>query len=98
MAASTSGETARARPCSTLLDLGQRPNHVWALDFIFDATSYGRPLKALAMCDEFTHTYNHHRPHSALGYMTPAMFAAAWTSGKSITPNLSPWNGLRRPG
>ena len=32
----------------------ERPNHVWALDFIFDATSDGRPLKALAMCDEFT--------------------------------------------
>ena len=32
----------------------ERPNHVWALDFIFDATSDGRPLKALSMCDEFT--------------------------------------------
>lgn len=31
-----------------------RPNHVWALDFIFDATSDGRPIKALSMCDEFT--------------------------------------------
>ena len=25
-------------------------------------------------------------------------FAAAWTSGKSITPNPSPCNGLQRPG
>jgi putative transposase len=32
----------------------QRPNHVWALDFIFDATTDGRPIKALSMCDEFT--------------------------------------------
>jgi putative transposase len=32
----------------------ERPNHVWALDFIFDATSDGRPLRALSMCDEFT--------------------------------------------
>ena len=29
-------------------------NHVWALGFIFDATSDGRPLKALSMCEEFT--------------------------------------------
>lgn len=29
-------------------------NHVWAIDFLFDATSDGRPLKILAMCDEFT--------------------------------------------
>jgi putative transposase len=164
----------------------ERPNHVWALDFIFDATSDGRPLKALAMCDEFTRenlarrigrsitadavvdaldeayaergtlefircdngpefiaaairdwcrfmgtgtaysepgspwenpyvesfngklrdelfareifdsvmeaqilfddwgdVYNRHRPHSALGYRAPAVFAAAWTSRKS---------------
>jgi transposase InsO family protein len=32
----------------------ERPNHVWALDFIFDATSDGPPIKALSMCDEFT--------------------------------------------
>jgi transposase InsO family protein len=32
----------------------ERPNHVWALDFIFDATFDGRPIKALSMCDEFT--------------------------------------------
>ena len=31
-----------------------RPNQVWALDFIFDATADGRPIKALAMCDELT--------------------------------------------
>ncbi len=31
-----------------------RPNHVWALDFVFDTTADGRPIKALAMCDEFT--------------------------------------------
>ena len=32
----------------------ERPNHVWALDFLFDATSDGRPIKVLTMCDEFT--------------------------------------------
>lgn len=31
-----------------------RINQVWAIDFLFDATSDGRPLKVLAMCDEFT--------------------------------------------
>ncbi len=30
------------------------PNHVWALDFLFDTTSDRRPFKVLAMCDEFT--------------------------------------------
>src|SRR5450759_5497670 len=32
----------------------ERRNHIWALDFIFDSTSDGRPLKALSMCDEVT--------------------------------------------
>ena len=31
----------------------ERRNQVWALDFIFDSTSDGRPIKALAMCDEY---------------------------------------------
>lgn len=31
-----------------------RPNEVWAMDFLFDTTSDGRPFKVLAMCDEFT--------------------------------------------
>ena len=30
----------------------ERLNQVWALDFIFDSTVDGRPLKALSMCDE----------------------------------------------
>ncbi len=29
-------------------------NHVWALDFLFDTTNDGRPIKALSMCDECT--------------------------------------------
>jgi len=32
----------------------ERPNHVWALDFMFDSTSDRRPFKSLSMCDEFT--------------------------------------------
>ena len=32
----------------------QHPNHVWAMDFLFDTTSDGRPFKVLSMCDEFT--------------------------------------------
>ena len=32
----------------------ERMNHVWSLDFIFDRTTNGRPLKILSMIDEFT--------------------------------------------
>ena len=41
-----------AFPCTRLR--ADHINHVWALDFLFDATSDGRPLKVLSMCDEFT--------------------------------------------
>ena len=32
----------------------ERPNHVWSIDFIFDRTENGRPLKILSVIDEFT--------------------------------------------
>lgn len=32
----------------------ERLNHVWSIDFIFDKTSNGRPLKILSLIDEFT--------------------------------------------
>ncbi|EAQ80588.1 transposase orfB [Blastopirellula marina DSM 3645] len=32
----------------------ERPNHVWSIDFIFDRTENGRPLKILSLVDEFT--------------------------------------------
>lgn len=32
----------------------ERSNHVWSIDFIFDRTRNGRPLKILALIDEFT--------------------------------------------
>lgn len=32
----------------------ERPIHVWSIDFIFDRTENGRPLKVLSVIDEFT--------------------------------------------
>ena len=32
----------------------ERPNHVWAIDFVHDRTADGRMLKALAVVDEYT--------------------------------------------
>jgi hypothetical protein len=44
-----------------------------------------------------THAYNHYRRHSALGYLTPAAFAAAWNSRMTIASNKVPYNRLQRP-
>jgi putative transposase len=32
----------------------ERPNHVWSYDFVFDRTTDGRPLRMLAIVDEYT--------------------------------------------
>ncbi len=32
----------------------ERPNHVWSYDFVFDRTHDGRPLRMLAIVDEYT--------------------------------------------
>jgi transposase InsO family protein len=40
------GSTIRQRP--------ERPNHVWSYDFVVDRTKDGRPIKMLAVIDEYT--------------------------------------------
>ena len=40
------GSCVRLRP--------ERPNHVWSYDFVADRTSDGRPLRLLAIMDEYT--------------------------------------------
>ena len=32
----------------------ERPHHVWSYDFVFDRTADGRPLRILAIVDEYT--------------------------------------------
>jgi len=32
----------------------QAPNHVWAYDFVFDASASGQQIKCLTVVDEFT--------------------------------------------
>lgn len=39
---------------STVRLAPQHPNHVWSYDFVFDQTEDGRPLKLLAVLDEYT--------------------------------------------
>jgi hypothetical protein len=34
-------------------------------------------LEAKVLIEDYRGRYNHHRPHSALGYLTPAEFAVA---------------------
>jgi putative transposase len=53
-AAETQAATARRVHRARQAAAGQRPNHVWALNFQFDTTSDGRTLKLLHVVDEYT--------------------------------------------
>ena len=41
-------------PVARLRVVAQHPNHVWSLDFVFDATERGGKLKMLTVGDDFT--------------------------------------------
>jgi putative transposase len=44
-------------------------------DELLDAEEFTSLLEARVLADEWRHEYNHERPHSSLGYRTPAAFA-----------------------
>jgi transposase InsO family protein len=41
--------------------------------------------------------YNHRRPHSSLGYLTPREFAARWAASAPATPALQQPSGITQP-
>jgi transposase InsO family protein len=56
-------------------------------DELLDAEEFGSRLEARVLADQWRHEYNHERPHSALGYRTPAAFAEVITV--SVDPTLT---------
>ena len=49
------------------------------------------------MTQEYRADYNHVRPHSSLGYQTPAEFAATWAASGSASLRLRPPRSLASP-
>lgn len=58
-------------------------------DELLEREEFGTELEARVLSREWKHDYNHVRPHSALGYRTPAEFAASCPRADSAA--------LRRP-
>ena len=48
--------------------------------------AFGSLKEAQVLAEQHRLEYNHHRPHSALGYRTPAAFAATCIPPASATP------------
>jgi putative transposase len=59
-------------------------------DELLNAELFADLREAKVLAAQWQTEYNHHRPHSALHYQTPAAFAATCTSGKEILGALPP--------
>jgi putative transposase len=47
-------------------------------------------LEAKVLVEDYREHYNHHRPHSALGYRTPAQFAEATDLDREVEDGGKP--------
>jgi len=54
-------------------------------DEFLNGELFGNVREAKVLVEEYRLDYNHHRPHSSLGYMTPAAFAARCIASASPT-------------
>ena len=55
---------------------------------LLDAEVFESVAAAQALAAQWRSHYNHHRPHSSLGYQTPAEFAAACAASAPAAPAL----------
>jgi putative transposase len=64
--------------------------HARLRDELLDREEFGTLLQARGMLQIWREEYNNHRPHSGLGYMTPAAFAEACRGAGTGFAALSP--------
>jgi transposase InsO family protein len=57
-------------------------------DELLEREAFGGLAEAKAHTERWRREYNHHRPHSSLGYLTPAEFAAGWAASAPAAPAL----------
>jgi len=57
-------------------------------DELLNAESFACLKEAQVLVERYRRQYNHHRPHSSLGYQSPAAFAATCIPSAAATPAL----------
>jgi transposase InsO family protein len=63
-------------------------------DELFAREAFDGVLEARILFDDCADVYNRHRPHGSLGYLAPAVFAAAWKLSRFGFRRSSPsWRG-----
>jgi transposase InsO family protein len=55
-------------------------------DELLNAEEFADVREAKALASSWRHEYDHHRPHSSLGYMPPAAFAATLAAPLAVPP------------
>ncbi len=59
-------------------------------DELLNVESFGNLREAQVLVEQYRRQYNHQRPHSALGYQTPAAFAAACLASAPASARPTP--------
>ena len=83
----TSSRAVRGRTATPRASTAGCAMSSWPLE-VFESLAAARKLTAAWRED-----YNHHRPHSSLGYLTPAEFAARCAASVRATPSLQQHSG-----
>jgi putative transposase len=63
-------------------------------DEFLDLEEFETVAAARKLTTAWKDDYNHHRPHSSLGYLTPGEFAARWAASATATPALQQPSGI----
>jgi len=66
-------------------------------DELFAREVFDSVMEARILFDDWADVYNRYRPHSSLGYATPAAFAASWSS-RASDPDQLPSPTAATPG
>jgi putative transposase len=67
-------------------------------DELLNETLFRSLGHARRLIEAWRHDYNHHRPHSKLGWLTPAVYAARWQQNEELEGrSLGAFNDDRIP-